>query len=116
MVSGAGVSGASAGAAAGSPDADRPVLESPLHTHADSMRLMSMMDAFRAKWGIVYPFEAKDVLRGASFEKGAGTGTGTGVTGTGATGASFSTGTGAGATGANLNATGGQSCRRKLQL
>ena len=66
-----------------SPDADRPVLESTLHTHADSMRLMCMMDAFRAEWGIVYPFEAKDVLRGASFKKGGKTG----ATGVGATGA-----------------------------
>ncbi len=64
---GAGAAVVSSGAAGGGTS----VLESPLHTHADSMRLMCMMDAFRAEWGIVYPFEAKDVLRGASFEKDA---------------------------------------------
>jgi len=58
--------------ASGSPDADRPVLESPFHTHADSMRLIQMMDAFRAEWGILYPFEAKDVLCGASFGASSG--------------------------------------------
>ena len=71
----------------GSEDAARPVLESPLHTHADSMRLIRMMDAFRAEWGILYPFEAKDVLRGASFggsEVGAVAGFGNGAGGAGA--------------------------------
>ncbi|MBO4507810.1 MAG: ribonuclease HI [Spirochaetaceae bacterium] len=74
------------GAVAGADDA-RPILESPLHTHADSMRLIQMMDAFRAEWGILYPFEAKDVLRGASFGAGGNTGADT-KTGAG-TGASF---------------------------
>ena len=96
--------------ASGCPDADRPVLESPLHTHADSMRLIQMMDAFRAEWGILYPFEAKNVLRGASFGgnasvtgSGASFSVGASVTGTGA---SFGGGVGAGnarnATGANV--------------
>ena len=91
--------------ASGSEDAARPVLESPLHTHADSLRLIQMMDAFRAEWGILYPFEAKNVLRGASF------GRNTSVTGTGA---SFGVGVGAGnarnatgaGSGANVRGTG----------
>lgn len=77
----------------GSEDAASPVLESPLHTHADSMRLIQMMDAFRAEWGILYPFEAKDVLRGASFG-----GSEVGATGSaGGAGASFGTGSATGA-------------------
>lgn len=77
----------------GSEDAARPVLESPLHTHADSMRLIQMMDAFRAEWGILYPFEAKDVLRGASFGSSE-----VGATGSaGGAGASFGAGSATGA-------------------
>ena len=40
-----------------SPDAEKPVLESPIHTHEDSLAICRLMDAFRAEWGIVYPFE-----------------------------------------------------------
>ncbi len=50
-------------------DAESPVIESPYHTHADSMRLIELMDAFRAKWGIVYPFETKDMLSGSKNSK-----------------------------------------------
>ncbi|MCR4713452.1 MAG: ribonuclease HI [Treponemataceae bacterium] len=50
-------------------DAESPVIESPYHTHADSMRLIELMDAFRAKWGIVYPFETKDMLSGSKNNK-----------------------------------------------
>lgn len=40
-----------------SPDAQKPVIESPVHTHEDSLAICRLMDAFRAEWGIVYPFE-----------------------------------------------------------
>lgn len=40
-----------------SPDAQKPVLESPIHTHDDSLAICRLMDKFRAEWGIVYPFE-----------------------------------------------------------
>lgn len=40
-----------------SPDAQKPVLESPIHTHEDSLAICRLMDKFRAEWGIVYPFE-----------------------------------------------------------
>lgn len=86
--------------ASGSEDAARPVLESPLHTHADSMRLIQMMDEFRAEWGILYPFEAKDVLHGASFGGSAGSAGATGSAG-GATNAAFK---GAGSAGASFGA------------
>ena len=69
-----------------------PGTESPLHTHADSMRLIQMMDAFRAEWGILYPFEAKDVLRGAGFCAGFGGRENTGETVTAASGVGFSVG------------------------
>ena len=46
-------------------NAESPVIESPYHTHADSMRLIELMDAFRSKWGVVYPFETKDMLSGS---------------------------------------------------
>lgn len=42
-----------------SPDAQKPVLESPIHTHDDSLAICRLMDKFRAEWGIVYPFEAE---------------------------------------------------------
>ena len=41
-----------------SPEAQKPVLESPVHTHDDSLAICKLMDKFRAEWGIVYPFEA----------------------------------------------------------
>lgn len=41
-----------------SPDAQKPVIESPIHTHEDSLAICKLMDSFRSEWGIVYPFEA----------------------------------------------------------
>lgn len=41
-----------------SPDAQKPVIESPVHTHEDSLAICKLMDTFRSEWGIVYPFEA----------------------------------------------------------
>ncbi len=35
----------------------KPVIESPVHTHEDSLAICRLMDTFRAEWGIVYPFE-----------------------------------------------------------
>lgn len=91
-----------------------PGTESPLHTHADSMRLIQMMDAFRAEWGILYPFEAKDVLRGAGFCAGFGGRENTGATVTAASGAGFGMGVNTGATG-NMNADAGNATAVKAE-
>lgn len=48
-----------------SPDAQKPVIESPIHTHEDSLAICKLMDSFRSEWGIVYPFE-----KGASATEG----------------------------------------------
>ena len=61
------MAGAEAGAAG---VASEP--ESPLHTHADSMRLITLMDAFRAEWGVVYPFEKKDAPDTGEAKRNAG--------------------------------------------